>query len=190
MTIFQDKLYRLMLDSHDIPFLNHNSRFFILTMNFTLEFRQKIAAVLEELSITNYEIILDTTMDIKSTNLIEETPKKSSNLTHNILACYQSPIVIVKGNQVHSKFMHFLKVITETENSTLNFTLYSKNTTMTTIYDDFNRLMSERKIEISLNTWTLKNDASPKLMTYEQSGSCAIAPMPGKYLKTGTIFKV
>lgn len=101
-------------------------------------------------------------------------PDKLRNMvgTPYLIPVYpQPPRVFITGIRVNSKLRFFLEAIREHQNSNYKFVLLQNSAYLHDYW-------VSGKMHLTLNTATIFNAAEPKLLTYEETGYCALIPHP------------
>lgn len=123
------------------------------------------------------------TADISnSQDIFYDKLKNLYGLAYKIPLCSEPPRVYFHNREVKSAMMTFMTVVAKLQNAVIK--LY--------LLDDCFEILKfwkNRWMDLSLNTAISVSDASdPKLLTYEESGFCALIPLPQKKSLTQVIF--
>jgi len=100
---------------------------------------------------------------------------------YKIIVYDQPPRVKIKNNVISTPLLYFLQAVTSVQNSRLYLT----------VIDDYHlmrNLWYDKKMHLTLNTGVIFNHPEPKLLTYEESGYCALVPLPPKIPLFQSIF--
>lgn len=201
--IFQQKLLGLIYDYYAKPFLNHNSKYLILTQNNSSLFVNQISSILKSLSIANFAIMRDSPMSLlmdqtrtlessKNVNLNNYFPKLKLGLnwTHSVFVYEQMPTVRFENGRLRTKFKHFLNAINGFESSKMNFKTIKNmgGTDLKTLHLVLMNLIQMREIEIAINTMIVTQNAATQLMTYYENGYYSVVPLPKKNSMAEIIF--
>lgn len=92
---------------------------------------------------------------------------------HDIMIASKKNIV---NGQIRSKFKHLLEIIEQKENSQMIY--FQVHGTPREIIEYVGNLLASRQIHMVLDKGLVIQNSAPKLMTYEETGICAIAVFP------------
>lgn len=104
----------------------------------------------------------------------------------------QPPKVQFEEEKIRGKMVHFLKAVTQAENSKLEFITFKNLGTSDPekLRDYIFNLFIQRQAHITLNTLVKSGDIAPSLMTYEDTGICSVVPLPETNSMNFIFFKV
>lgn len=198
----------MTLDYYQKPFLDHNSKFLILTSSVGQNFTSELKDYLNKVPIENF-VILQMTFDevlIDFNDYQLETPieiddelideiyskklKKYPYHVHNIFAVGQVPRVILVNRVMFSKLDGFLQTMAMIEDSRINYiTIIDKNEINSKhVSKILLELTSKRMFELTLNTLVEPNHVAPRLMTYEEGAYCLMVPKQTMISKKKRLF--
>ncbi|KAL7035799.1 hypothetical protein ACKWTF_008564 [Chironomus riparius] len=134
---------------------------------------------------------LTTLTNVKNgNNLFPDKLKNLMGYKYRIVVYNQLPRLMMKDGNVQSSMTYFMDAVAAKQNATIQY-IQIEN------HKDFSEYWEDREMDLTLNTGvTFVNTGSfPKLLTYEETGYCALVPLPSKvslsemiYIKPFDIF--
>jgi len=110
-----------------------------------------------------------------SLKLFPDKLKDMAGYRYKIPIVDQPPIVQIKGNQVKSPMIRFLKEVSKIQNASLELNVIPSGRY-------FSKLWQTRQMHLTPNTAATFDNLEPKLINYEKRGFCALVPIPEKTL--------
>lgn len=194
------------MDVYQTPFLDHNSKFLILTKNIDQQFQRELKFFLhQQMSILNFVIVFEKFDEVyvdfngnpsqplkfdKLNDFVQEIfPDQLKNLVghrHSILVMEEPPRVTLENGSPRTKYNYFFKAIQSIEGSKASYKIISGE--LKYVRDGIVNWFEERQFEIMINIIFALNTAAPKLMTYEEHGFCVFVPNAEVTSFAGEIF--
>lgn len=186
------------MDIHKTPYLNHNSKFLIMTTRSDQMLQEEVKIYMKVISILNPAIIYENSgvvyagpKPLNDGNILKVFSNPLENLKGQEIKVFvfnQIPTVTVSEGQIQSSAMTFMRTYAEKDNLMLSFQYFGE-------IEEAMKVMRELAVswefEMSLNAFESDAEKMPKLMTYEESGYCVIVPYGrGKSYKENIFLKV
>lgn len=186
----QRKLLHLIIDDPHKPFLNHNSKFLMVTKNPSV--KASFKPLMNLLPIINFAFLIeDANKIVLDRNNFDKTfysadvdpfPDQIESLkhqTHEIFAIIQPPRVRIESGRLRSKMLHYLNIVAKLDNSKMNFKVMQRSDEG---IKDLEYAILGRNFMLTLNILAVQNEV-PKLLTYEANEFCPIAPIKENSIK-------
>jgi hypothetical protein len=197
-----------VLDFSQKPFLDHNSKFLVITTRNDEAYLKHAKKFLSfDLSILNFAILSlksdnvfvdynnnhgdSLELDLIECDLIDKLyPNQFKNVkSRYFIAVHPDPPrVIVTNGDVFNKYGYFFDISASMEQSKFSYILIAVEGKVNKVAAAIQELMIKRKIEFFLSSVLSTRTAAPKLLTYEETGSCVLVPNPEAAALTEEIF--
>jgi hypothetical protein len=155
-------------------------------------FHQNIKVVLTHLVITRFAILFEEAERVfvnynsghpfELQNIEDDLVQKifsfhtKSSDVQTILVYEERPAIRFYDGKVISKYGYFLDIIQKREG--LNIQYRAIGGTLTNVKTFYAQLFSQRRFEMTFNSFFRVLTAAPKLMTYDEFGFCVLVPKP------------
>lgn len=195
----QQKLTNFVFDLNRTPFINHNTKFLLLTSNYNINFYLMLRNVFDIISITNFATLLDNSENIFVLNTFPPRPDKFSsyplneifdkshkinkNQTHTIVVHSEPPNVVIHRG-IRSIYVKFLQIIQQIEGSNMNIRII-KSLAKSSEY--ITRIPENRDVMLGINTEKTSLEITPKLFTYKMLSFCILIPIKNEKSLGGNI---
>ncbi|CAG9810321.1 unnamed protein product [Chironomus riparius] len=110
-----------------------------------------------------------------SAQLFPDKLKDMAGYPYKIPVIIQPPLVQIRGKQIRSPMIHFLKDVSEKQNAGIQFTIQPDGAHL-------GKSWETRQMHLTINTAASFDNPEPKLINYEKRGFCALIPIPQKTL--------